>query len=171
VKHDGIRLALSKDGGHTRNGVKVQFLTSSFEIAQGDIYDVELVSVEKEKVSKHDRVWNILNGPQNTVSKTLLDIRIFDVLQIAGVPTTSLPFKDRYAYLCRTVPPALVVVQTPVETWKKLVQEVSEILEKGGEGLVIRSQNGMYLQGKRRNTNAFKMKSDFLHRLRNQLSQ
>jgi ATP-dependent DNA ligase len=170
IKYDGIRLALSKDGGHTRNGVKVHFHTSVFDISEGDIYDVELISVEKEKVSHHDRVWNILNGPRTEASKMLLDIRIFDVLQIAGVPTTTLSFKDRYAYLCRTVPSALVVAQTPVETWKKLCQELSEVLDKNGEGLVVRSENGMYLQDKRRNTNAFKMKSDYLHRLRNQLS-
>jgi ATP-dependent DNA ligase len=169
LKHDGIRMALSKEGGITRNGLKVHLvLPLVFDnLPEGDVYDVELIYVGPDGPSNHNRVWKVLNGPKNPASEALLDVRIFDLLQ-TKTPTPVVSFQDRYAYLCRTIPSSFMVLQTPVESWTGLCDQVYKVLEVGGEGLVVRSREGVYLQGKRRNTNAFKMKTDFRGRMRTQ---
>lgn len=161
IKHDGIRVALDSSslGGRTRAGLYVTHFPSSSSVVlpKNNIYDTELIYVDDKEGTKsnHDLVWKVLNEGKTEH----LQYRIFGILEIDGNSTNEWTFEKRYEYICDHIPESLLVRQEFCETWPQLQFELKTVLENNGEGLVVRSRHGLYLGGKRKNTNAFKMKS------------
>jgi hypothetical protein len=167
IKYDGIRVALTKDGGRTRNGVHVLLLPPpDIMVIPDDVtYDTELIYDEHDgKKTNSVLVWKLLNEGKTEH----LVYRIFDLIPSDHSRPLEETHESRGQFLKRTVPASLLVTQHDCVDWKTVRTLLGDILSQGGEGMVVRDRFGPYLMKSAKNTNAFKLKADFHRKMKGQ---
>lgn len=147
-KYDGIRISLKGHLGTTRGGIEIDLKELKLPFVQSNLeFDCELVMSTGTKTS-HNSVMIEVNS--NRIHN--LTVKVFDLIDYERT------FQERLDTLNETVGDPYLVKYRMVTDWETLRDSLLSIQSEGGEGLVVRNVNGMYIRGRRSTKNAFKIK-------------
>ncbi len=81
--------------------------------------------------------------------KMLLELRLFDLLQLDGKLLMDLPYEERFAALEKLVPKKLLVERRVVTSSEEISTFLTQAIEAGHEGLMAKRLDAPYTAGKR----------------------
>lgn len=94
------------------------------------------------------------------------EFRVFDVQYVDGAPVYTQPLISRRETLERildTNDQVSLIEQHTVQSYEQLLEAFNQILQRNGEGLIIKSKDSIYMPGKRK---WMKMKTLHIHEMR-----
>jgi DNA ligase-1 len=94
---------------------------------------------------------------ETKTEETRLELHLFDVLMIDGIPTVDRTYSDRHEMLARTAPPALLTESIVTSDVKEAARFFKKSRDMGHEGIVAKKLDSAYVPGVR-GRNWFKIK-------------
>jgi ATP-dependent DNA ligase len=124
----------------------------------GTVLDGEFVAAVPEGASQQDNSSGLFNsGPQHAANIMRLYGRptlwVFDVLSVKGTDVTRQPLRTRREHLELVV--AILAQQYPASKIKAVqpmpatARSIRSVLQRGGEGVVLKKQGSLYWRGRR----------------------
>lgn len=181
-KHDGMRAIISKQDDkvyiYSRNGLSYEehlphLVEEAMALPNGTILDGELMIVKKiVTINGHDvpvadfnatmRIMGSLaEKAMSRQEETKIQFCAFDLPVVNGISYEAFEYVDRMIALKNLLDHTKMssVFDNPsLQTWDYDV--IDQLMEAGVEGAILKNQKSLYLSGKRRSNNWYKVKAE-----------
>lgn len=181
-KHDGMRAIISKHDGkvfiYSRAGLSYEehlpnLVAELQQLPDGTILDGELMVVKQRvringhlvAVADFNATMRIMGSLPEKAIKRQEELKVefcaFDIPRLEGVSQENLPYVERMQVLTRllnSLDVTLAFQNSALGSWGFSL--IDDLMKAGIEGAILKHKNSLYLAGKRRSNNWYKVKAE-----------